>query len=207
MFSLRYLTFKRIFDIIFVFVLIPICFPIVFLFVILIFLKDFSNPFYISRRVGKHGKEFNLYKLKTMRNRPKKHASSTFDSLYIHPLGEWIRSYSIDELPQLLNIFKGDLSFIGPRPLLPEYLPLYTKDQHSRHKVTPGLTGLAQVKGRNLLSWEERLSLDTWYASNLNLFLDLRILLKTFFILIKREGIHSKNSLTKEPFKGTTEFK
>ena len=202
--GLKYKAFKRLCDLSLAIFLIPFCLPIIFIFGILIFLYDFSNPIFISKRAGKNGKVFNLYKLRTMRIRPKMHEEAIYDYLYIFPFGKWIRSFSIDELPQILNILKGDLSFVGPRPLLTQYIPLYTNKQFSRHKVLPGLTGIAQVRGRNLISWERRLSLDVWYSSNLNFFIDLKIIFETIIIIINREGINSSKSVTMKPFKGTS---
>ena len=116
-----------------------------------------------------------------MHPRPKFHEKAKYDYLYNFKLGSWMRSFSIDELPQIWNIIKGDLSFVGPRPLLPEYLPLYTDEQYKRNNVRPGLTGLAQVKGRNLLSWEKRLSLDSWYSTNYSFVVDFKNYFKNIF--------------------------
>ena len=118
------------------------------------------------------------------------------------PIGSFIRKYSIDELPQLFNVLKGDMSLVGPRPLLPKYLSLYSKRQSRRHEVRPGITGWAQVNGRNSLSWEEKLELDVWYVENQSLFLDIRILLLTILKVIKREGVSHKKFSTMPKFRG-----
>ncbi len=203
---LIYKKIKRLLDIFCAILAIPFFLPPICIFGFLVFCSDFSNPIYISRRAGKSGKKFNFYKLRTMHPRPKFHEKAKYDYLYNFKLGRWMRSFSIDELPQIWNIIKGDLSFVGPRPLLPEYLPLYTDEQYKRNNVRPGLTGLAQVKGRNLLSWEKRLSLDSWYSTNYSFVVDFKIILKTFFVVLTRKGINFNKSITMEPFKGSSEI-
>lgn len=124
------------------------------------------------------------------------------DAQRLTKVGKFIRSTSLDELPQLINVFKGDMALIGPRPLLPEYLPLYSKEQARRHEVRPGITGWAQVHGRNAISWQEKFRLDVWYADHCSLAIDLKIIWLTIMKVVKREGISSSTSVTMEPFKG-----
>ena len=127
------------------------------------------------------------------------------DEVRLTPFGEWLRSTSLDELPELLNILKGDMSLVGPRPLLVQYLPLYNKRQHKRHNVRPGITGLAQINGRNSISWEEKFEYDVQYVEKISFYEDIRILFETVFKVFKREGINSENSATMEDFMGTPE--
>ena len=125
------------------------------------------------------------------------------DHIRLTPFGQFLRKFSLDELPQLINVIKGDLSLVGPRPLLMEYLPLYTKEQAKRHRVRPGMTGWAQVNGRNAITWEEKFKLDVWYVENRSFLLDIKILFLTFLKVIQSEGINQANHVTMESFKGT----
>jgi lipopolysaccharide/colanic/teichoic acid biosynthesis glycosyltransferase len=152
---------------------------------------------YRQARVGRHGAIFEIVKLRTMRHGPGD------DAARLTPLGRLLRAWSIDELPQLWNVLRGDMSLVGPRPLLPEYLGRYTPEQARRHLVRPGVTGLAQVEGRNALGWNERFALDVWYVDHHSLALDARILVRTLACLVRRDGISAAGHATMPPFEGT----
>jgi lipopolysaccharide/colanic/teichoic acid biosynthesis glycosyltransferase len=152
-----------------------------------------------QRRTGRGGRPFTLLKLRTMRaGRP-----GTPDAARLTRLGRWLRAWSLDELPQLWNVLRGDMSLVGPRPLLPEYVPRYTPEQARRHEVRPGLTGLAQVSGRNALSWEEKFALDVRYVDERSLALDLRILWRTVVAVVRREGVSAAGHATMPEFLGS----
>lgn len=156
-------------------------------------------------RPGLHGKPFNIYKFRTMTDEKDKNGNLLPDIDRLTGTGNIIRKLSLDELPQLFNVLKGDMSFVGPRPLLMEYLPLYNKEQARRHEVRPGITGWAQVNGRNAISWEERFELDVWYVDNQSFWLDMKILFMTVIKVFKREGISQKGQATVEKFTGNTD--
>lgn len=167
-----------------------------------------GNPFFVQPRPGRKGKDdkekvFNLLKFRTMDNRKDKNGNLLPDDVRLNKYGRILRSTSLDELPELINILKGDMSIVGPRPLLVKYLPLYTQEQRKRHDVRPGLTGYAQVHGRNAISWEEKFKLDVEYTQNVTLKNDLRIILDTVLVILKRDGISSGTSDTMEAFTGT----
>lgn len=167
-----------------------------------------GNPFFVQPRPGRKGKDgqekiFNLVKFRTMSNKKDKDGNLLPDEQRLNQYGRFLRSTSLDELPELWNILVGDLSICGPRPLLVRYLPRYTAEQRRRHDVRPGLTGLAQVKGRNALSWEEKFKLDVEYVDNITFLGDMKIILGTVKAVLKREGISSATSATMEEFMGT----
>jgi len=195
---------KRIFDLFFAIILIIIFLPILILFSILIWKQDWSNPFYVAQRVGRKNRLFKMIKFRSMVvNADKSGVDSTSSNdTRITPLGALIRKYKIDELPNFINILFGQMSFVGPRPLLVEYLPLYSDKQFRRHKVKPGITGWAQVNGRNSLSWAQKFNLDCFYVKNISFFLDLKIIFLTIFKVISKDGINSKNHVTVKPFTG-----
>ena len=176
--------------------------PLLILISIIVFINLGHPIFFIQERPGLNKKIFKLIKFRSMRNSFNTKEESINDSKRLNSFGKFFRSTSLDELPELLNIVKGDMSFVGPRPLLKEYLPLYDDEQIKRHNVKPGITGLAQIKGRNLLNWEERFKIDLFYVKNRNLLLDIKILLITFFKVLKRDGINSKNSASANKFTG-----
>jgi lipopolysaccharide/colanic/teichoic acid biosynthesis glycosyltransferase len=154
-------------------------------------------------RIGLHGQPFTLYKFKTMRDpRPGEDAMAT-DAIRLTRWGRFLRATSLDELPTIWNVIKGDMRLVGPRPLLPEYLPLYSPEQSRRHEVKPGITGWAQVNGRNAISWEEKFRLDVWYVDNRSLWLDLRILWMTVWQVLARQGISAEGHATMPRFTGT----
>ncbi|MED4204738.1 sugar transferase [Neobacillus mesonae] len=161
-----------------------------------------SPVLFKQMRPGLDGKPFYIYKFRTMIDERDKNGQIIPEELRLTALGIFLRKYSLDELPQLFNVFKGELSFVGPRPLLMEYLPLYTKEQARRHEVKPGITGWAQVNGRNLISWEEKFKLDVWYVENQSLFLDLKILILTIKKVLIKEGVSAINHSSMEDFKG-----
>ncbi|SMG17022.1 sugar transferase EpsL [Dethiosulfovibrio salsuginis] len=155
-----------------------------------------------QKRPGLNGKPFYMLKFRTMTDGRDKKGDLLPDEIRLTAFGKLLRSTSLDELPELLNVLKGDMSLVGPRPLLMEYLPLYSKEQARRHRVRPGITGWAQVNGRNALSWEEKFALDVWYVDNWSIELDLRILAKTVGAVFKRQGISSGGHATMPPFEG-----
>ncbi len=161
-----------------------------------------AGAFFTQERPGKDEQIFQLYKFKSMTDERDEEGNLLPDGERLTAVGRFIRKTSLDELPQLWNVLKGDMSFIGPRPLLVQYLPLYSASQRRRHEVRPGITGWAQVSGRNAISWEKKFSLDVWYVDHLSFRLDCFILWRTFIKVLKREGISSANCETMEPFEG-----
>lgn len=161
-----------------------------------------GNPFFTQRRPGKGEKIFRLVKFRTMSNKRDAEGALLPDEQRLNGYGRFLRATSLDELPELLNILVGQMSLVGPRPLLPAYLPLYNEEQRHRHDVRPGLTGYAQVHGRNAVDWKERFRLDVWYTQHISFGQDVRILLDTVKVVLKREGIGSGTSETMEPFTG-----
>ena len=166
-----------------------------------------GNPFFFQKRPGKDGKIFRMVKFRTMSNARDGHGNLLPDEKRMIPYGAFLRKTSLDEIPELFNIVKGDMAIVGPRPLLVKYLPLYTEEQARRHEVRPGLTGLAQVHGRNAISWEERFAWDVRYVDNVSFRGDVRILLQTVMTVLKRDGISSGSSVTMEEFTGSQEKK
>lgn len=193
---------KRFFDFTFSLALIIITLPLFLTVIISIKLAFRNSVFFIQSRPGKNSKIFNLIKFKTMTNEHDASGKLLPDIDRITPIGRFIRSTSLDELPQLINVLKGDMSLVGPRPLLVKYLPLYTPEQARRHEVRPGITGWTQVNGRNSLSWEEKFKLDVWYVDNMSFALDMKILWLTLIKVFKREGINQQGQATMEAFKG-----
>lgn len=164
-----------------------------------------GNPFFTQDRPGKNERIFKLIKFRTMNNKKDRKGNLLPDEKRLTAYGKFLRSTSLDELPELLNILIGDMSIVGPRPLLVKYLPLYNKEQHRRHKVRPGLTGLAQVRGRNALTWEQKFKYDVKYVDHITFIGDLNIILDTIRIVIHRDGISSATCATMDEFKGTPE--
>lgn len=177
------------------------------IFVILIILLHFANKnagiFFTQSRPGKNKKNFKVIKFKTMNDNRDENESLLPDEERLTRIGKFVRSTSLDELPQLINVLKGDMSLIGPRPLLVKYLPLYNKQQARRHEVRPGITGWAQVNGRNSINWEQKFELDVWYVDNISLMLDIKILVYTIKNVILRKGINSEKTATMEFFDGS----
>ena len=164
-----------------------------------------GNPFFTQLRPGKDEKIFRLIKFRSMTCETDKQGNLLPDEQRLNSYGKFLRSTSLDELPELINIFIGQMSIVGPRPLLVKYLPRYNQEQKRRHDVLPGLTGYAQVNGRNAISWEEKFRLDVWYVDHLSFWLDVKIILQTVGKIFKREGISSESSATMEEFMGTEE--
>ena len=171
---------------------------------ILVLLKMGTPIFFIQPRPGLNGETFKMYKFRTMTNKCDKNGKLLEDKDRLSNFGSFLRSTSLDELPTLWNVLCGNMSLVGPRPLLIEYLPLYSKNQARRHDVRPGITGWAQVNGRNAISWNEKFELDTWYVENQSFVLDMKIILLTLKKVIKRDGISHNNHVTMEKFKGNT---
>lgn len=169
---------------------------------VLLFFDLKAWPIFVQKRPGYQQKIFSIYKFKTMRDTKDEQGALLPDFKRVTSLGKTIRQLSIDELPQLINVLKGQMSFVGPRPLLPEYLPLYTVEQNKRHQVKPGITGWAQVNGRNALSWQEKFKLDIYYRDNQSFILDLKILIKTVGKVILPKDVNAGEQLTMEPFNG-----
>ena len=181
--------FKRFFDIILSLILITVLFPVyLIVFIVLIFLNK-ETPFFLQSRIGKGGKKFKLIKFKSMNNKKDKDGVLLKDVERLTSFGKFIRKTSLDELPQVFNVIKGDMSFVGPRPLLPEYVPYYSEYHFRRHEVRPGITGLAQTKGRNNLKFSERFNFDVEYVDSLTLLLDIKILYRTFLKLFASNDI------------------
>ncbi len=176
--------------------------PVLCVLCILVHVKLGSPVLFKQQRPGKNGKIFTLYKFRTMTDECDENGELLPDEVRLTKFGQIMRSFSLDELPEFVNILKGDMSFVGPRPLLTEYLELYSERQAMRHNVRPGLTGLAQANGRNLLTWEDRFEYDVEYVENVSLWLDIKVLVKTVSGVLKREGISSENSATMERFTG-----
>ena len=201
---------KRILDIILSLIAIIITLPIFLIVGILILIFIGQPAIFRQKRSGKNEKIFTMYKFRTMTNKKDEDGNLLPDELRLTKLGKFLRKTSLDEIPEFINILKGDMSFVGPRPLLVDYLPYYTEEEKHRHDVRPGLTGLAQVSGRNLLSWEERFQLDIKYVNNVTFLNDVEIILKTIKTVLIREGITQENNATMEKFvrsKNTNEIK
>jgi sugar transferase EpsL len=194
---------KRLFDVVVSISLLILFIPVFILISILIKIKLGSPIIFRQQRPGLHGMPFNLYKFRSMSNLKDSNGVLLPDSERLTSLGAFLRKYSLDELPQLFNVLKGDISLVGPRPLLMEYLPLYTKEQAKRHLVKPGITGWAQINGRNAITWEEKFELDVWYVNNRTLLLDIKIILLTPLKVFQAEGISQGNHVSMEKFTGT----
>lgn len=195
--------FKRFLDIILSFLALLLLSPIILiLWIWLSIANKGAGAFFFQERPGKDGKIFKIVKFKTMTDECDENGNLLPDEKRLTKVGKFVRSTSLDELPQLWNIFKGEMSLIGPRPLLPQYLPLYSKEQARRHEVRPGLSGWAQVNGRNTISWKEKFELDVWYVDNLSFLLDLKIIFLSIKKAIIRDGINTSENKTMDFFNG-----
>ena len=194
--------FKRVFDFILSLLALIVLSPILVVFTIIGAIKMKGNPFFYQLRPGKDEKIFKLMKFRSMTEEKDENGNYLPDEVRLTKYGKWLRSTSIDELPELINILKGDMAIVGPRPLLVEYLPLYNEEQRHRHDVRPGLTGLAMTKGRNALSWEDKFAYDIEYVNNVSLLLDIEIILRTVKTVLTHEGITSPDSVTAKKFEG-----
>ena len=198
-----YIIIKGLLDKIFALSLLLISFPILFLSIFLLFIELREFPFFVQDRPGFKGNIFSIYKLKTMKSVLDSKGALLPDHKRISIIGGVLRKLSIDELPQLINILKGEMSFIGPRPLLPAYLKLYNENQSKRHNVKPGITGWAQVNGRNAISWSEKFNFDIWYVNNISFLLDIKIIFLTIQKVFIFKEVNKSDKITMEPFNGT----
>ena len=194
---------KRLFDIVVAGFILTISFPILFILAILIRVKLGAPVFFLQIRSGLNGKSFKIFKFRTMLDVANVDGNSLSDESRLTHFGKILRATSLDELPELWNVFVGDMSLVGPRPLLMEYLLLYNRDQNRRHEVRPGITGWAQINGRNSILWEEKFELDLWYVDNQSFWLDLKILFWTVKKVFNREGISADGDVSMPMFKGT----
>lgn len=194
---------KRLFDVIAAFAALCLLAPVIFVVSVLIHSKLGSPILFRQTRPGKNGRPFQMVKFRTMLDAVDKAGTLQPDDQRMTPFGSFLRSTSLDELPELWNVLKGDMSLVGPRPLLMEYLPLYSKEQYRRHEVRPGITGWAQINGRNAISWEEKFKLDVWYVDNQSFWLDVKILLLTVKKVLVRDGISGEGEVTMSKFTGT----
>ena len=183
-------------------ILLLLTLPITLLVSGLLYFYNDGKAFFFQLRPGLHGQIFRIWKFKTMNDRKNKQGQLLPDHERLTAVGKWVRKTSLDELPQLINVLKGDMSLVGPRPLLVEYLPLYNTRQRRRHEVKPGITGWAQVNGRNAISWQQKFEYDVWYVENISFFLDLKILWLTAMKVVKSEGINASQTTTMEKFTG-----
>ena len=196
------LLIKSIFDFCISSVVLIVLFPILFGLTVLLSIANDGKPFFFQLRPGKNSKIFKIIKFKTMNDKKDGDGNLLPDAFRLTKIGAFVRKTSLDEIPQLLNVLKGEMSLIGPRPLLPEYLPLYSEMQKRRHEVKPGITGWAQVNGRNAISWSQKFEYDVWYIENGSFLLDCKIVFLTIKKVFIREGINSENSVSAEAFKG-----
>ena len=194
---------KRLIDFLVVFCVLAVIWPILLLVMLwLHFTNKDTGIFFTQERPGKNGKIFKVIKFKTMTDKRDANGKLLSDAERLTKVGRFVRSTSVDELPQLFNVLNGDMALVGPRPLLPQYLSLYSKEQARRHEVRPGITGWAQVNGRNAISWNKKFALDVWYVDHCSFLLDLKIIFLTIKKVFVREGISSDTSATMEPFTG-----
>ncbi|WP_291098297.1 MULTISPECIES: sugar transferase [unclassified Empedobacter] len=194
--------FKRLFDFIIAFVGLIILSPLFIVVMIGLYFATQGKPFFFQARPGLNEKIFKIIKFKTMNDKKDSNGNLLPDAVRLTPIGAFVRKTSLDEIPQLINVLKGDMSLIGPRPLLPQYLPLYNAHQKRRHEVRPGITGWAQVNGRNAITWKRKFELDVEYVDNLSFLMDVKVFFSTFKKVFKSEGISADGHVTIEPFNG-----
>ena len=194
--------FKRIFDFLIAFIGFAVLSPVFILVTLFLAIANNGKPFFFQKRPGKNERIFSIIKFKTMNDKKDKDGNLLSDAERLTNVGAFVRKTSLDEIPQLLNVIKGDMSLIGPRPLLVEYLPLYNAEQKQRHNVRPGITGWAQVNGRNTVGWQQKFDMDVWYVNNVSLPLDIRIIFKTIQKVFKSEGISGDGQITMSKFTG-----
>lgn len=194
--------FKRFFDIVIGLIGIVVFSPFFLIVFIVLSISNREIPFFYQERPGLHEKIFKIIKFKTMNDKKDINGKLLTDDKRLTKIGQFIRKTSLDELPQIINLLKGDMSIIGPRPLLPEYLPLYNEKQKKRHLVKPGISGWAQVNGRNALNWQQKFEYDIWYVENLSFLLDVRIFFMTFLKVFQSEGVNTENQATTFKFTG-----
>lgn len=194
--------FKRLIDLLVSLVAFIVLSPVFIIVVILLTIANQGKPFFYQLRPGKRERIFKIIKFKTMNDLKDKNGNLLPDDKRLTAIGKFVRKTSLDEIPQLLNVIKGDMSLVGPRPLLTEYLPLYNERQKRRHDVAPGITGWAQVNGRNAISWSQKFEYDVWYVEHISFALDVRILFRTFIKVFRSEGISASGHVTMEKFTG-----
>lgn len=194
--------FKRWLDVVLSVVVLALSSPFFVITLLLLILQNRGTPFFLQERPGKNHKPFRIVKFKTMNDRRDTDGKLLSDNERTTTLGKWVRKLSLDELPQLINVIRGEMSLIGPRPLLFKYIPLYSKEQDRRHEIRPGITGWAQVNGRNSISWQRKFELDVYYVDHLSFGLDLKIIWLTILKVLKREGINQSEQRPMEPFTG-----
>lgn len=194
---------KPFFDLLIALIVLILISPVLLVVIILLAIANDGKPFFFQKRPGKSGKIFSIVKFKTMTDATDGDGNLLPDADRLTRVGSFVRKTSIDEIPQLFNVLKGDMSIIGPRPLLPQYLSIYNAFQKKRHEVRPGITGWAQVNGRNAISWTKKFEYDVWYVENISFLLDLRIIFMTIKKVIISEGINTENMATTEPFNGS----
>ena len=194
--------FKPLFDFLVSLIALLILSPVLILVIFLLFIANKGKPFFLQLRPGRNGENFRIIKFRTMTDERDAQGNLLPDAQRLTGVGKFVRKTSIDEIPQLINVLKGNMSIIGPRPLLPQYLPLYTERQKKRHLVKPGITGWAQVNGRNAISWTKKFELDVWYVENASFSLDMKILFRTIKKVLISEGINTANMATTEAFNG-----
>jgi lipopolysaccharide/colanic/teichoic acid biosynthesis glycosyltransferase len=193
---------KRLFDFIVSLIAFSLLLPLFILVTALLYIANQGSPFFVQPRPGKNGRIFKLVKFKTMNDKKDAAGNLLPDADRLTAIGKFIRKTSLDEIPQLINVIKGEMSLIGPRPLLVEYLPLYSDTQKRRHEVRPGITGWAQVNGRNAIGWQQKFELDVWYVDNVSIMLDCKIALFTIMKVVKSEGVSQQGHVTMTKFQG-----
>lgn len=196
---------KRLFDFVVALLLLVLLCPVIFLVALLVRIRLGSPVFFRQQRPGLHGKPFCIYKFRTMLQIWDERGELLPDAQRMTALGAFLRNFSLDELPQLFNVLQGDLSLVGPRPLLMEYLPLYNAEQARRHEVRPGITGWAQVNGRNAINWEDKFKYDVWYVDHQSFWLDMKILWMTAMKIVRSEGVSQAGHVTMEKFRGSAQ--
>ena len=194
---------KRFFDFLSAFFGLMVLSPLFIVITIGLFFANEGKPFFFQKRPGRYERIFSIIKFKTMNEKKDVDGNLLSDAERLTKIGSFIRKTSLDEIPQLINVLKGDMSLIGPRPLLTQYLSLYSDFESRRHEVKPGITGWAQVNGRNAISWDKKFELDVWYVDHISFLLDLQIILKTILKVVKSEGINAADAATIEPFNGS----
>jgi len=194
---------KRVFDVVVSATALVVLAPVMGLIALAVWRTMGRPVLFRQARPGLHGKPFVMYKFRTMRDLRDAEGNLLPDEARLTPFGRWLRATSLDELPELVNVLRGEMSLVGPRPLLMEYLERYTPEQARRHEVKPGITGWAQIHGRNNLSWDERFKLDVWYVDNWSLWLDVKILWRTLWMVLRREGISAQGHATMPEFRGS----
>lgn len=194
--------FKYILDLLISVIVLVILFPILIVVLIVLTITNSGSPFFLQTRPGENGLCFKIIKFKTMNDRRDENGILLPDSMRLTRVGKFIRITSLDEIPQLINVIKGEMSLVGPRPLLVSYLPLYNKTQNRRHEVKPGITGWAQINGRNAISWSQKFVLDVWYVDNISFMLDVKIIIRTIKKVFQAKGISEKGHATMNHFGG-----